>query len=187
MKHACAAGIATATFLLMASSAAIAQESKQTIASAQQFLNMVLPGRVYSPAYVKEKLKKAQSSSETEMMILGKPTLVNVSARVSCVSNWTFQYPSDTRISVSVRGQGRKYYSLSSSVPELNGIVGDPQGVHWRTLERVTASGTFVILKFRGDSTNSEIDGGDYSLASRVGRALEFLRAHCAETNDTGF
>ncbi len=179
--------LAAATISLAGPVSAIAQaESKQTVASAQAFLNMILPGKEYRSAYVVDKVRETEKLSDMTLTIKGRPKLVNVSPIAPCVSNWTYQYPANTRVSIAIRLRGREDHPLSA-VPALDGLLGDPQGVHWSTLQNVSASGTFVLLKFASNTSRSEIDLGDASLASRVGKALEFLRVHCDATGGTGF
>lgn len=155
------------------------------MASAQAFLDQVLPGNRYVSTPMTEMLTQARRErlrahfSPLPLVFEARPVAPCVTRLRADVSPTWFvvtnpQDPDD---------------AVEAPVEAFMGgpVIGDPDGMHFGSIRELHRSGSQVRIRFAGNSDDAvlHLDAGE--TAGRVYEALEFLRVHCDATRDTGF
>lgn len=184
--------VVPAALLLAAAGATAADEAGdaapddgRSIASAQAFLQQMLPGNRYVSTPMAEIHARARNEG-VRASFDPLPVIVEADPVEPCVS----------RLRADASGtwlllRNPQDYDDATDAPlaDLLGgpLIGDPEGMHFGSVRALRRVGTEVRIRLAGNSDDAVLHLDAESTAKRVHDALEYLRLHCDATRATGF
>lgn len=184
-----AAGLLLATLFPVAAASGAgdvaAEAPVRTIASAQDFLEQVLPGNHYISTPMAEMVAKARRDG-LRGSFEPLPLIFEAEPVAPCVTRLRADVSPTWFVVLNPQDE---WDGAEASVEALLGgpWIGNPDGMHFGSIRALRRSGSRLHIRFAGNADDAELHLDAAETAARVHEALEFLRLHCDATRRTGF
>lgn len=186
-----ASGIALACTLLLAGIGVVdagdgaAPAPERTVASAQAFLEQILPGNRYVSTPMTEMLAKAKREN-LRGSFEPLPQIYEAQPVAHCVTRLLADVSPTWFIVLDPQDS---WNGVEASLEALldSPVIGNPDGMHFGSIRALARFGSRVNLRFAGNSDDAVLHLDAAETAERVHQALEFLRVQCDATRETGF
>lgn len=178
------AGILCLCFCIFGFQVIHANQPKQTIQSAQEFLSLTLTNVDFRPGELKKIFNEITASNNDRSNIYSYGKILDIKPHQRCKSNLTY---SSDGLTVRITHKNQNLdLPLTTFRPDL-AIVTKSGGIDWSKLSYVERNGAIVKILLDQDKEYSEISLNNDDMATRVAFAMKFLQHHCDHAAATGF
>jgi len=157
----------------------------RSVASAQQFLQQVLPGNRYLSTPMNEALAAARRE-RLQAQFQPLPVIIEAEPLARCVTRLRADASATTLV---LRNPHDSYDQSQASAAELLGSewIDNPDGMQFGSIRQLGQRGNQVFMRLAGNEQDAVLHLEGTEIASRVLQALEYLREQCDSTRATGF
>lgn len=157
----------------------------RSVASAQQFLQQVLPGNRYLSTPMSEALATARRE-QLQAQFQPLPVIIEAEPLARCVTRLRADASATTLV---LRNPHDSYDQSQASAAELLGSewIGNPDGMQFGSIRQLGQRGNQVLMRLAGNEQDAVLHLEGTEIATRVLQALEYLREQCDSTRATGF